>query len=159
MASTGATVTQREAMRTAGNIVACYVSNHSVEKGEITTLFQQVYQHLLVLGAEGSTVMPNRDPAVAIDKSVTPDYIICLEDGKRLKMLKRYLRTHYDLSVEEYRRKWGLPADYPMTAPNYAKRRSSLAKKIGLGAAARKSGRKKKAKGRKRAASQKRSAA
>lgn len=80
--------------------------------------------------------MTNKEPAVPVNKSITPEHIICLEDGKKLKMLKRYLRTQFALSPEEYRRRWGLPADYPMVAPNYAKKRSAFAKKIGLGKAA-----------------------
>ena len=82
---------------------------------------------------EASEPEPRPDPAVAISKSVTPDYLVCLEDGRKLKMLKRYLRSRYDMTPEEYRARWNLPADYPMVAPNYAKRRSEFAKEIGLG--------------------------
>ncbi len=123
------------AIRLAGEIVAAYVGNNSVKAEELPTLLQDVYTAVTGLAEEGAAFIANREPAVPINKSVTPDFVICLEDGKKLKMLKRYLRTHYNLSPEEYRRKWGLPADYPMTAPNYAKSRSQLAKDIGLGTA------------------------
>ncbi len=116
----------------ASEIVAAYVANNAVAQDELSALIREVYGTLA--GLTGSAASGNRrDPAVAIKKSVTPDYIVCLEDGKKLKMLKRHLMTAYNLTPEEYRERWGLPADYPMVAPNYAKRRSSLAKKIGLG--------------------------
>ena len=133
-------VEQSEAMQIAGGIVAAYVGNNSVKAEDIPALLNNVYAAVTGLAEEGAAFIANREPAVPVAKSVTPDFIICLEDGKKLKMLKRYLRTHYDLSPEEYRRKWGLPADYPMTAPNYAKSRSRLAKEIGLGTAATSSG-------------------
>jgi predicted transcriptional regulator len=119
-------------------IVAAHVSNNTVAVSDLPQLINQVYQSLQNIG--GSTpVQPDRpQPAVNPKKSVTPDYIICLEDGKKLKMLKRHLKTAYDMSPEEYRERWGLPADYPMVAPNYAKQRSRLAKEIGLGTRARK---------------------
>ena len=120
----------------ASDIVAAYVSNNNVKSEQLPDLLQQVYAAVSGLAAGDPVYGGSRDPAVPINKSVTPDYVICLEDGKKLKMLKRYLRTHYDMSPEEYRRKWGLPADYPMVAPNYAKRRSQFAKEIGLGTAA-----------------------
>ncbi|MAW80555.1 MAG: MucR family transcriptional regulator [Parvularcula sp.] len=135
-------VEKNDAIQLAGEIVAAYVGNNSVKAEELPALLNNVYAAVTGLAEEGAAYIANRDPAVPVAKSVTPDYIICLEDGKKLKMLKRYLRTHYDLSPEEYRRKWGLPADYPMTAPNYAKSRSRLAKEIGLGTAATSSGRK-----------------
>lgn len=124
-----------EAMQLASNIVAAYVGNNKVGSDDLPELLQDVYKAVSGLTEDGTNYFAKRDPAVPVSQSVTPDYVICLEDGKKLKMLKRYLRTHYDLSPEEYRRKWGLPADYPMTAPNYAKRRSKLAKEIGLGTA------------------------
>lgn len=135
-------VEQNDAIQLAGEIVAAYVGNNSVKADELPALLNNVYAAVAGLAEEGAAFIANREPAVPVAKSVTPDFIICLEDGKKLKMLKRYLRTHYDLSPEEYRRKWGLPADYPMTAPNYAKSRSRLAKEIGLGTAATSSGRK-----------------
>ncbi len=125
-----------DAIHLAGDIVAAYVGNNSVKAEDLPTLLHDVYAAVNGLAEEGAAFIANREPAVPIAKSITPDFIICLEDGKKLKMLKRYLRTHYDLSPEEYRRKWNLPADYPMTAPNYAKSRSQLAKNIGLGTTA-----------------------
>ncbi|MBT3552078.1 MAG: MucR family transcriptional regulator [Rhodospirillaceae bacterium] len=113
-------------------IVSAHVSNNSLAVGDLPQLIQDVYRTLSnVGGAEGATERPQ--PAVSVKKSVTPDYIVCLEDGKKLKMLKRHLKTSYNLTPEEYRDRWGLPRDYPMVAPNYAKHRSALAKKIGLG--------------------------
>ncbi|MEG3617048.1 MucR family transcriptional regulator [Magnetovibrio sp. PR-2] len=121
-------------------IVASYVSNNSVSTSDLPGVIQDVYKTLMNLGAQ--TVEAERPkPAVPVKKSITPDYIICLEDGKKLKMLKRHLKTAYDMSPEDYRERWGLAADYPMVAPNYAKHRSSLAKKIGLGTKPRKGGR------------------
>ncbi|MEO1251508.1 MAG: MucR family transcriptional regulator [Pseudomonadota bacterium] len=122
-----------EAIQLASEIVAAYVSNNQVDAQELPHLLNEMYGAVTGLAESGAAFTYGREPAVPINKSVTPDFIICLEDGKKLKMLKRYLRTHYDLSPEEYRRKWGLPADYPMTAPNYAKHRSKVAKQIGLG--------------------------
>ena len=127
---------QSDAIHLASDIVAAYVSNNTLKADELSGLLQDVYSAVSGLATGDPAYGGSRDPAVPIAKSVTPDFIICLEDGKKLKMLKRYLRTHYDLSPEEYRRKWGLPADYPMVAPNYAKRRSQFAKEIGLGKAA-----------------------
>ena len=118
-------------------IVASYVSNNTVSASDLPGVIQDVYKTLINLGSD--TVVGERPkPAVAVKKSITPDFIICLEDGKKLKMLKRHLKTAYNMSPEEYRERWGLPADYPMVAPNYAKHRSSLAKKIGLGTKPRK---------------------
>ncbi|MCK5165711.1 MAG: MucR family transcriptional regulator [Rhodospirillaceae bacterium] len=125
-----------EVLELTTEIVASYVSNNSVKSGELTQVIQDVYQTLTGLGA----IQQNADrpkPAVSIKKSITPDYIICLEDGKKLKMLKRHLKTSYGMSPEEYRERWGLAKDYPMVAPNYAEHRSSLAKKIGLGTSGR----------------------
>ena len=118
-------------------IVAAHVSNNTVSVTDLPDLIRQVYGTLA--SVEGKPVVePEKpQPAVPIRKSVFPDYIVCLEDGKKLKMLKRHLKTAYDMSPEDYREKWGLPADYPMVAPNYAQQRSELAKKIGLGTRAR----------------------
>jgi predicted transcriptional regulator len=115
-------------------IVAAYVSKNPLPTGDVSALIGDVHQALA--RAMGNVEAPDRDdlkPAVPVKKSVTPDYIICLEDGKKFKSLKRHLRTHYKLSPEEYRAKWQLPHDYPMVAPNYAAARSQLAKKMGLG--------------------------
>lgn len=118
----------------AADIVSAYVSNNSVPAGDLPGLINEVYNALLRVGSGvvAAPVEPPK-PAIAVRKSVTNDYIICLEDGKKFKSLKRHLRTQYGLSPEEYREKWGLPADYPMVAPNYAKARSNLAKQMGLG--------------------------
>ena len=113
-------------------IVSAHVSNNSVAPDALPGLIQEVYRTLAGVGKE--IVLPDKpQPAVPVKKSVYPDHIVCLEDGKKLKMLKRHLKTSYDLTPEQYREKWQLPPDYPMVAPNYAKHRSSLAKKIGLG--------------------------
>ena len=118
-------------------IVAAYVSKNEVAAGELPALIKSV--HATLGGFAGNeTAAAAKAPAVSVKKSVTPDYIVCLEDGKKLKMLKRYLRARYGLTPEAYRAKWNLPADYPMTAPNYAARRSDFAKQIGLGKPARK---------------------
>jgi predicted transcriptional regulator len=113
-------------------IVAAHVSNNSMPVDDLPKLIQDVYHTLANVG-NGDATPENLQPAVPIKKSILPDFIVCLEDGKKLKMLKRHLKTAYNMSPEEYRSKWGLPRDYPMVAPNYAKHRSSLAKKIGLG--------------------------
>ena len=115
------------------DIVASHVSNNSVAVGELPHLIQQVYSALAVVGGMVQPTPERPKPAVPIKKSITPDYIICLEDGKKLKMLKRHIKTRYDLTPDEYRERWGLSSDYPMVAPNYASQRSDLAKKIGLG--------------------------
>lgn len=117
------------------DIVAAHVSNNNVAVDEVATLIANVYSALQGLGGEQVQVEERPEPAVSIRASVKPDYIVCLEDGKKLKMLKRYLRTNYDMSPEEYRARWNLPADYPMVAPNYADKRRELAMKIGLGRA------------------------
>ncbi|HPG89956.1 MAG TPA: MucR family transcriptional regulator [Hyphomicrobium sp.] len=116
------------------SIVAAYVSNNSVASSELPTLIAET--HAALSRAAGRAAPVEREevkPKIAVKKSVLADYIICLEDGKKFKSLKRHLRTHYNLSPEEYREKWGLPHDYPMVAPNYAEARSKLAKKMGLG--------------------------
>jgi predicted transcriptional regulator len=120
------------------NIVAAHVSNNSVALSDLPQVIREVYQTLSVLGGAAPAAAEKPTPAVPVKKSVTPEYIVCLEDGKKLKMLKRHLRTAYNMSPEEYREKWGLPADYPMVAPSYAKQRSKLAKQIGLGTRGRK---------------------
>ena len=125
-----------ETIHLTSDIVAAYVSNNEVKADQLPSLLQKIYGVVSDLADADPSFSGRREPAVPVAKSITPDYVICLEDGKKLKMLKRYLRTHYDLSPEEYRRKWGLPADYPMVAPNYAKRRSQVAKVIGLGTTA-----------------------
>ena len=123
-------------------IVSAYVSNNSVSTNQLPDLITSVHESLANLGEKPSETLK---PAVPIKQSIKPDYIVCLEDGKKLKMLKRHLRTSYNLSPEEYRKKWGLKDDYPMVAPKYAAQRSELAKKIGLGkdAAGRRKSRKK----------------
>lgn len=115
------------------DIVAAHVSNNDVAVADLPGLITNVYTALANLGETPVVEEARPQPAVAVRNSVKPDYIVCLEDGKKLKMLKRYLRTNYNMSPEEYRARWGLAADYPMVAPNYAERRRDLAKKIGLG--------------------------
>jgi predicted transcriptional regulator len=115
-------------------IVSAHVSNNPVSLGDLPNLIQDVYRTLASVGLPAVKPQPERpQPAVPIKKSITPEYLICLEDGKKLKMLKRHLQTSYGLTPEQYRERWGLTSDYPMVAPNYAKHRSTLAKKIGLG--------------------------
>ncbi len=131
-----------ELLSLTADIVASHVSNNSVPVSDLPQLIQQVYATLAGIGAPKEEPAPSRpQPAVPIKKSVTPEYIICLEDGKKLKMLKRHLKTAYDMTPEEYRQRWDLPPEYPMVAPNYAEQRRDLAKKIGLGTARRKRGR------------------
>ena len=115
-------------------VVAAYVGNNPVSAADLPVLIGDVYSALQKAGGKGSGVsLAKSKPAVPVKKSLHDDYIICLEDGKKFKSLKRHLRSHYDLSPEEYREKWGLPHDYPMVAPNYAKARSQLAREMGLG--------------------------
>lgn len=115
-------------------IVSAYVSNNTVPAGDIPSLINQVHAALSrVSGKSGEAPAEPLKPAISLKKSITPEYIVCLEDGKKFKSLKRHLRTQYNMTPEQYREKWGLSADYPMVAPNYAKHRSTLAKKIGLG--------------------------
>jgi len=113
-------------------IVSAHVSNNPVSTDSLSSLIQEVYRTLAGVGTDAPEI-EKQAPAVPVKKSVFADYIVCLEDGKKLKMLKRHLKTAYNMSPEQYREKWGLTSDYPMVAPNYAKHRSSLAKKIGLG--------------------------
>ena len=123
-----------ELLELTASIVAAYVGNHTVLQPDLGGLIRQVYASLTTVTAEAEGG-PREDPrpAIAVKRSITADYIVCLEDGKKFKSLKRHLRSHYNLSPEEYREKWGLPHDYPMVAPNYAEARSQLAKKMGLG--------------------------
>jgi predicted transcriptional regulator len=115
------------------DIVAAHVSNNSVAVNDLPNLIQNVHQALAGISATSAAPEARQDPAVSIRASIKPDYIVCLEDGKKLKMLKRHLMTHYGMTPDDYRRKWGLAADYPMVAPNYAEQRRALAKSIGLG--------------------------
>jgi predicted transcriptional regulator len=117
-------------------VVAAQLSNNKTAPSEVGSLIRTVYQALDELRTKG-TPTEKPEPAVPIKKSVTPDYIVCLEDGKKVKMLKRHLRTSYDMSPDQYRQRWALPADYPMVAPKYAEKRSKIAKSIGLGTTAR----------------------
>ena len=125
-------------------IVASHVANNTVVASDLPKLIQQVFEALSNV-SPGAASPERPRPAVPVKRSVTPDYIVCLEDGKKLKMLKRHLRTSYGLTPDDYRKRWGLPADYPMVAPNYAAQRSALAKKIGLGTKPRKRRRRRKA--------------
>src|SRR5690348_11847486 len=121
-------------LRMTTDVVAAYVSNNTLPTGQLADVIASVYSSLRAL--DHSLIDGRGDglrPAVPVRKSITPDYLICLEDGKKLKMLKRHLRSTYGLTPDAYRAKWGLPADYPMVAPNYAEQRSAFAKKIGLG--------------------------
>ena len=115
------------------DIVAAHVSNNSVAVNDLPNLIQNVHGALSAISGIGSAAEPKPEPKVSIRASIKPDYIVCLEDGKRLKMLKRHLMTHYNMTPDQYRQKWGLSADYPMVAPNYAEQRRTLAKSIGLG--------------------------
>jgi len=115
------------------DIVAAHVSNNSVAVNDLPNLIQNVHGALSAIAGTTSAAEPKPEPKVSIRASIKPDYIVCLEDGKRLKMLKRHLMTHYNMTPDQYRQKWGLSADYPMVAPNYAEQRRTLAKSIGLG--------------------------
>jgi predicted transcriptional regulator len=123
-----------ELLKLASDIVSAYVSNNPVPVGELPNMIKSVHATLGGLaGAAPGEPVTGQKPAIPVKKSITPEFIICLEDGKKLKMLKRYLRSRYNLSPDDYRTKWGLGPDYPMVAPNYAAKRSEFAKKIGLG--------------------------
>ncbi|MCH8683994.1 MucR family transcriptional regulator [Pedomonas mirosovicensis] len=122
------------------DIVSSHVANNTVAVSDLPNLIENVYNALSRLGSAPVKVETKQEPAVSVRSSVKPDYIICLEDGKKLKMLKRHLMTHYNMTPEQYRTKWNLPADYPMVAPNYANQRRQLAKKIGLGTRRKKRG-------------------
>jgi predicted transcriptional regulator len=121
----------------AADIVCAYVSNNTVAAGDLAHVIGAVHSALTQATGGAVAAAPlareEQKPAISLKKSITPEYLICLEDGKKFKSLKRHIRTHYNLSPEEYREKWGLPHDYPMVAPNYAEARSALAKKMGLG--------------------------
>ena len=134
---------KQDLVEMAADIVSAYVSANSVAAQDIPGLIRTVHAALKEVSGAGPAVAEHgQEPAVAIKKSVTPDFIICLEDGKKFKSLKRHLRTRYGMTPDEYRAKWGLPHDYPMVAPNYAKARSELAKQMGLGQGGRKAPRK-----------------
>ena len=122
-----------ELLEMTSDIISSFVANNPVPAGGLPDLMKAVHSTVLELASDAPAEPPRPDPAVPISKSITPDFIICLEDGRKLKMLKRYLRSRYDLTPQDYRARWGLPSDYPMVAPNYAKKRSAFAKEIGLG--------------------------
>lgn len=124
-----------EVLQLTADIVSAYVSNNVIPAGDVSKVIKTVYGVLMDLQDGHGAIQEDLVPAVPVRKSVGPDYIVCLEDGKKLKMLKRYLRSQYGMTPEEYRAKWNLPPDYPMVAPNYAAERSKLAKQIGLGRA------------------------
>ena len=126
-------VEHTELLTLTSEIVAAHVSNNAVSSTDLPSLIETVFSTLSGLGGKPEAPEVELKPAVPIKKSVTDDHIVCLEDGKKLKMLKRHLKTAYDMTPEEYRAKWGLPPDYPMVAPAYARKRQELAKKIGLG--------------------------
>jgi predicted transcriptional regulator len=128
---------QNDLLTYTAEIVAAHVSNNSVPVAELPQLIRQIYGTLAGINGAPTAETERPQPAVAIKKSIMPDYIVCLEDGRKLKMLKRHLKTAFNLTPEQYRERWGLGADYPMVAPNYAKQRSRLAKEIGLGTRAR----------------------
>ena len=120
------------------DIAAEFLGNNNVAVSDIELVIQNIYRGLSRLTPQAPAPEPTQEPAVSIRASIKPDYIVCLEDGKKLKMLKRHLMTHYQMTPEQYRAKWNLPADYPMVAPSYAEQRRTLAKKIGLGTKRRK---------------------
>jgi predicted transcriptional regulator len=132
--------TSADLLRMTAEVVAAYVRNNPLPAAELSGIIHTVHDSLAAIDGSGSSNAEPLRPAVSVRRSVQPDHLVCLEDGKKLKMLKRHLRTTYGMSPEEYRAKWGLPPDYPMVAPNYAKQRSEFAKQIGLG---RKGGRRK----------------
>ncbi|MFN7307580.1 MAG: MucR family transcriptional regulator [Alphaproteobacteria bacterium] len=127
-----------EILALTAQIVAAHVAHNATSASALPSLIQEVHRTLIGIDSALAPTAKRPEPAVAIAKSVTPDYIICLEDGKKLKMLKRHLKTSFNITPEQYRERWGLAADYPMIAPRYAKQRSSLAKKNGLGTKPRK---------------------
>jgi predicted transcriptional regulator len=127
------TAANQDLLGLTAEIVSAHVSNNPVSISDLPNLIQEVYRTLAHMGQPQATPAEKPQPAVPIKKSVTPEFLICLEDGKKLKMLKRHLKTAFNLTPDQYREKWGLSADYPMVAPNYTKHRSSLAKRIGLG--------------------------
>lgn len=117
------------------HIVSSYVANHTVTTEDLPALMNVIYDNLNKLRNGSTAPLTHKEPAVSVNNSVMPEYIVCLEDGKKLKMLKRHLKTAYNMTPEQYRERWNLPVNYPMVAPNYAKQRSRLAKEIGLGTA------------------------
>lgn len=122
-----------EILNMTSDIICSYISGNKVDAAELPKLINSVYKALQNPEISGGTGKSQQEAAVPVNKSITNDYLICLEDGKKLKMLRRYLRSHYNMSPDDYREKWGLPKDYPMVAPSYSEKRSSLAKDIGLG--------------------------
>ncbi len=122
-----------ELLSLTADIVSSHFANNSVSPDDVPTVIQSVYATLAALGAPAPAPEAKQEPAVSVRSSIKPDYIVCLEDGKKLKMLKRHLMTRYGMTPDQYRAKWGLAADYPMVAPNYAEQRRTLAKSIGLG--------------------------
>ena len=128
----------KEILAHTASIVAAHLGNTQTAPDDIPALIQKVYRSLTNINGESVVSSERPQPAVPVKRSITPDYIICLEDGKKLKMLKRHLKTAYNMTPEQYRERWGLPADYPMVAPAYANQRSNLAKNIGLGTRGRK---------------------
>jgi len=137
-------IEKSEVIEMTADIVSAYVGNNAVTAADLPGLIQSVHRALTGIssGVETAEVAP-KEPAVPIRRSITPDFLVCLEDGRKFKSLKRHLRTKYNMSPEEYRAKWGLPKDYPMVAPNYAKARSDLAKQMGLGQGGRQAPKKK----------------
>ncbi len=134
-------MTQGEMLRMTADMVSAFVGNNTIPASQIPEVISTVHKSLSTLnGSDADAKSEPQKPAVPIRRSITPDFIICLEDGKKLKMLKRHLRTNYDMTPDEYRAKWGLASDYPMVSPNYAAQRSEFAKKIGLGRTAGKKG-------------------
>jgi predicted transcriptional regulator len=127
-----------QVLRLTTDVVAAYLRKNTTPSAQIAEIIAAVYHSLRNLEAGGDGQFDAQKPAVPVRRSIHPDYLVCLEDGKKLKMLKRHLRSSYSLTPDQYRSKWGLPADYPMVAPNYADQRSAFAKKIGLGRAGRK---------------------
>jgi predicted transcriptional regulator len=125
--------TEETLLTLTADIVAAHVSNNSVAVNDLPNLIQNVHSALSGISGKAAPVEVKPEPKVSIRSSIKPDYIVCLEDGKKLKMLKRHLMTHYSMTPDQYRQKWGLSSDYPMVAPNYAEQRRTLAKSIGLG--------------------------
>jgi predicted transcriptional regulator len=129
---------QSDLIEVTAGLVAAFVGGNTIAASDVPTLIRTVHQALSNVGVKVEASEAGREPAVSIRRSITPDYLICLEDGRKFKSLKRHLRTKYDLSPEQYRARWDLPKDYPMVAPNYAQARSDLAKQMGLGQGGRK---------------------
>lgn len=136
--SENSAVTSTELLRMTADVVSSYVAKNQLTAEQLPDLISAVHASLRAIGDAPAPVQePEQKPAVSVRRSITPDFLICLEDGKKLKMLKRYLNTNYGMTPDQYRQKWGLPPDYPMVAPNYAKQRSEFAKEIGLGRSSR----------------------